>query len=400
MSQRETHTVPTILFGAFDRHNFGDLLFPHIVAALLERDDLVFAGLAERDLRAFGGHEVHALAHLAAQYGNRKVNIVHAGGELLACNAWEAAVMLQPPGHVGYPAFQTAEGEAWARQTLGVTSLAPYTVPHELLPKAASIIYNAVGGMDLDKREPALRQEVLARLRTADAVGVRDRLTQALLRANGIDARLLPDCAVMVAELFGARIRAHAQGGNVARVQRAFPQGYVAVQFSADFGEEGTLAAVAAQLDRVAASSGLGIVFFRAGAAPWHDDLSCYRHVAARMQTPSCIVESLGLWDICAAIAGSRAYLGSSLHGRILAMAFALPRLNLRHPSHPVGATKPSAFADTWEAPGTTTVAAVHEIADALQEAMAVKRDTLAQTAARLVAEYRAGFAALCMALK
>ena len=27
--------TPIILFGAFDRHNFGDLLLPHIAAALM-----------------------------------------------------------------------------------------------------------------------------------------------------------------------------------------------------------------------------------------------------------------------------------------------------------------------------------------------------------------------------
>ncbi|MBE0547855.1 MAG: polysaccharide pyruvyl transferase family protein, partial [Rubrivivax sp.] len=35
-----------ILFGAFDRHNLGDLLFPHIAAALLPGRTLVYAGLA------------------------------------------------------------------------------------------------------------------------------------------------------------------------------------------------------------------------------------------------------------------------------------------------------------------------------------------------------------------
>ena len=47
--------IPVILFGAFDRHNFGDLLFPHVAAALLPGRDLRFAGLAERDLRGCGG---------------------------------------------------------------------------------------------------------------------------------------------------------------------------------------------------------------------------------------------------------------------------------------------------------------------------------------------------------
>ena len=88
--------TPTILLGAFDRHNFGDLLFPHIAAALLPGRRLIFAGLAERDLRPFGGHRTHALARLAAEFGNAPVRLIHVGGEILTCEAWHAALMLQP----------------------------------------------------------------------------------------------------------------------------------------------------------------------------------------------------------------------------------------------------------------------------------------------------------------
>jgi hypothetical protein len=44
-----------ILFGPFDRHNLGDLLFAHIASALLPGRELVVAGLAERDLRPSAG---------------------------------------------------------------------------------------------------------------------------------------------------------------------------------------------------------------------------------------------------------------------------------------------------------------------------------------------------------
>ena len=53
---------PLVLFGAFDRHNFGDLLFPHLLTALLPGQAFECAGLAARDLRAFGGHRVKPLA--------------------------------------------------------------------------------------------------------------------------------------------------------------------------------------------------------------------------------------------------------------------------------------------------------------------------------------------------
>ena len=51
-------TSPLVLLGAFDRHNFGDLLFPHLMTALLPERSFGFAGLAARDLRACGGHRV------------------------------------------------------------------------------------------------------------------------------------------------------------------------------------------------------------------------------------------------------------------------------------------------------------------------------------------------------
>src|SRR5512135_3514830 len=83
-----------VLFGAFDRHNFGDLLFPHMVAALLPGQAVEFAGLVERDLAVFGGHRVRGLA---ASGKGRPAHLIHVGGELLTCSAYQAAVMLLEP---------------------------------------------------------------------------------------------------------------------------------------------------------------------------------------------------------------------------------------------------------------------------------------------------------------
>lgn len=399
---RDATGIPTILFGAFDRHNFGDLLFPHIAAALLQDKNLLFAGLAERDLCRYGGHRVSALAQLAAQWGERPVNIIHAGGELLTCDAWEAAVMLLSSDEareiIARFGFNDAHAEKrleWARNQLGISALAPYTVRRDWFPHTATVIYNAVGGVDLDKRDPAMRAEVLVKLKAADDVSVRDRRTQILLNRAGISARLLPDCAVMVAELFGTKIRLRSKENEIAQILKAFPQGYIAVQFSADFGDDETLSEAAAQLDRTALSRGYGVAFFRAGAAPWHDDLLCYQRVAAHMRTPSVkICTSLDLWDICALIAHSRVYAGSSLHGRIVAMAFALPRVNLLHPAQ-AQTSKQSAFAAAWEEPGMPVTISVHEMAQAIDDALATDAQQRQRTAEELAVLYREGFNAI-----
>lgn len=405
MKDKKTGTLPTIVFGAFDRHNFGDLLFPHIVAAMLERDGLIFAGLAERDLRNVGGHQVRALSSLATQYRERAVNVIHAGGELLTCDAWEAAVMLLPPEEAQATILRLSSREqerlAWACSEIGIASLAPYVTSRTLFPHAACIVHNAVGGVDLDERAPALRDEVLANLRQADAVAVRDKRTQSQLDAHGIATGLLPDCAVMVKALFDERIQGHAQMGEVLQLRRAFPQGHIAMQFSGDFGDDRTLDTIASQLDQVVQSTGYGVALFRAGAAPWHDDPSAFQRVAARMQLPAArMFASLDIWDICALIASSRAYAGSSLHGRIVAMAYALPRINLHEPGQVHGVTKQTAFADTWEPPGMPAAVAVTDLADGLRAAMASDHELRKRIAAHLVDRYRDGFAALRACLK
>ncbi len=392
--------IPTILLGAFDRHNFGDLLFPHVVAAMLDDRNPVFAGLVDADLRRFGGHAVRAIAPLAAAWGERPVNIIHVGGEILTCDAWQAAVMLLPPqqAHEAITRLDARPRDAleWAQRRLGTRALAPYCLPKGLFSGAARVVYNAVGGTQLGQCDAALRAEVLANLGAADEVSVRDRETLAQLAAAGVPARLVPDPAVMVAALFGEHIARHTRAGEVAQIRAAFPQGYLAVQFSADFGDDATLDAIAAGLERSVRSTGHGVVLFRAGAAPWHDDAACYARLAARLPaTPVRILESLDIWDICALIAASRAYCGSSLHGRIVAMAFALPRLNLLHPSAGGRLGKQAAFAATWEPPEVHATVAVDHLAAGVGNALNADPTRLRHTARELVERYRSGFDAI-----
>jgi len=230
-----------------------------------------------------------------------------------------------------------------------------------------------------------LREEVLGKLRSGDHISVRDAPTQATLKRAGIDAQLVPDPVSLVAELFDERIRTHSDARD------AFPRGYLAVQFSADFGDDATLTQIAHQLDRLGKTTGLGIVLFRAGAAPWHDDIAVYARMAARMRHPAVtIFESLNVWDICALIAKSKGFAGTSLHGRIVAMAYGLPRVNFQHAD--ADACKQHAYTSTWEiadAPGLVPITAIHA---AMREALAMDRAALHDKASALAKAHRAGF--------
>ncbi|WP_250474751.1 polysaccharide pyruvyl transferase family protein [Caballeronia sp. GAFFF1] len=387
-----------VIFGAFDRHNFGDMLFAHIEQRLLAERlpdaKPVFAGLAARDLRRYGGHAVAALGTLAGRLGDKPVTFVHAGGELLTCDAWEAAVMLNEPEDaqtvIARYGARAEERSAYARALLNSDALAPYVVGRETWPQASSVRFNAVGGVSLDTREAALRNEVLTKLRCADDLSVRDAHTQAMLRAAGIEARLVPDPVTMIAELFDSRIASRARHGPAADVRRACPRGHLAVQFSADFGDDATLDRLARELDALAASTGHGIALFRAGAAPWHDDIDAYERLAARMHHRAFVFRSLDIWDICALIATSAGYAGSSLHGRIVAMAYGLPRISMLHPDEAARTGKQAAYAQTWDDKNAPGAVSIDELEAAMRHAMSADREALRQRGLELARSYRA----------
>jgi hypothetical protein len=358
---------PVILFGAFDRHNLGDLLLARIAQRLVAPRPARFAGLAERDLTPWGGLRVEAIARVAADWGARRADLVHVGGELLTCTAYQAAVMLQTPDAARtaitrYDADPQAARD-WAAHELGLTSAIPYLLDPDLFRQPGIWVCNALGGVDLGRQPETVRAEIAQRLRRMAHVSVRDATTQAALHDSGLAVTCSPDPAVLTAACFGADIAEHAARGETARVRARHACGYIAVQFSAGHGDDATLRTLAAQLARLAADTGLGLVLFRAGAAPWHDDLEVYRRLRALLpQIDTTLFESLHLWDICALLANAAAYCGESLHGRIVAEAFGVPAVSLvdNDAFEPPGKTV--AYARTWAAPGMARLACFGEL--------------------------------------
>lgn len=401
MPRRPTTTV---LFGAFDRHNFGDLLFPHVAAALLPGRELVFAGLGERDLRPFGGHRVQALHRLAGDGRLRGAQLVHAGGEILTCTARQAAAMLLPGDAVtptlSYLDRHPEEEPRWLRTMLGTAAAMPYVASRADLPGIERVVFDAVGGVALGALPPPWREAVLARLAVADAVAVRDATTLAQLQAAGVAAALMPDPAVMVDALFGMAIRARARRAPLGSLLAALPQGFIAVQLAADFGDDATLALVATQLDLAIEATGLGVVLFRAGAAPWHDDLGLLQRIAGRLRSPAVrVFDGLDLWDICSLLAHCRVHAGSSLHGHIVALAFGVPAIGLQRPDDSARAGKLAACAATWESADPPRLRPLAQLAEAIRAALAGDAAARLAQSARWVASYRDGFGRLVRCL-
>lgn len=375
---------PFALFAACDRHNFGDLLLPPIAAALLPGQPCQAAGLAARDTTHWGSAPASAIHNLRP----KPAAIIHAGGEILDCGAWEAAVMLCDDETVS-AAIRRLDNHpeaaaAWAAQRLGTSDRAPYVLAADCYGPAVPRLFTAVGGSGLTARPPEFIAEVIDKLRSATHIGVRDRATRDFLAEQGITADLAPDPAVLVADLFGDRLHQHANRGEVAALHHRFPAGYLALQFSADCGDDATVTTLAEQVRQL--PSDLGIVLFRAGAAPWHDNAAVYERLATRLGDRPChLFASLDIWDIAALLAQAALFAGSSLHGRIVAAALAVPALSLTSPG---GSDKAAAYLATWHGDNPLLVAPT-ELAAGLATARAEPLSRRQEEAASLAAAYR-----------
>jgi hypothetical protein len=172
------------------------------------------------------------------------------------------------------------------------------------------------------------------------------------------------------------------------------------VQCSALFGDDATLDQLGAQLACGASDSGLGLVLLRAGAAPWHDDLTVLQRLAQRLPAGAVrVADSLELWELCALLAGSAAVIASSLHGRIVASAFARPCISLQPVAAAQRIVKLDAWVQTWEPERAGSVVAPDGLAGALARALREPQAARAATARQLAGACRTGYAALLASL-
>ena len=388
--------VPLVVFGACDRHNFGDLLMPRLLAALLPERVIQVAGLVARDLRDLGGDRVQPLHALPPG----PCDLLHAGGEVLTTTAWQAAVMLLPPDEapalLPYLRHHPGQRLAWVARSLGTRARAPYLAGRARLPGVRRIAAHALGGVDLPAQRPALRAEVLQALAGFDGLTVRDGVTLATLQAAGLPARLLPDVAERSADCLGVAVAARAEAGELAGLRRACPAGWLALQLPAVWGDDATLDALARSLDAVMQRTGWAVVGWRAGLAPWHDDDGTLARLARRLPgRPVHRLASLHVLDTVALLAGCRASVGASLHGAIVAAAFGRPGVTLAHEAGVAQVAKVQAWCTTWQPAGVSAPVTVDALPQALQVVCAVPRARRLASARERAWHHRRGFDAL-----
>ncbi|HEX7002404.1 MAG TPA: polysaccharide pyruvyl transferase family protein [Trueperaceae bacterium] len=369
--------TPAALLGAVDRFNYGDLLFPLVVRAAWDRlgvgRPLTVYAMRESDLSAFGALPSRSYRQLLADVRAGEVSgLVLAGGEMLGARWHTMAIYLGSPLQrallkaarrvLGADAVDRLVGRSY-----GAAGAWPWVISPAELPRPVPIVYNAVGGVTaLERAAPAVLFSVVERLKAARYVAVRDERTRALLAGAGLPSvRLVPDSAVLIGELFpldelAARVRPE--------LRRLVDEGpYFALQANVNVGVDIALA-LGRQLERVEAELNVRPFLLPIGRAAGHEDQVALGRVAAATRARAAFAPvDASVIEIMYVIARSAAYVGTSLHGAITALAFDRPHLALSK-----RVPKLLAHLETWSLAELSGGIEPDDLARAVSEALAV----------------------------
>ncbi|MHB0765030.1 polysaccharide pyruvyl transferase family protein [Stutzerimonas sp. NM35] len=337
-SHKPGDKMNVIAYGAYDRHNYGDLLFAIVLKHYLEADGrfrVLIAATKQSDLSSYGALPTIALKKaLEATRQQDKTMLIVAGGECLTAQ-WESIIGYLAPQAIYYPIKASPylighrQFIRLSRAFTSIPSDLPLVLGERELP-GYQVMYNSVGGNEISRKKPLIHAAIERNLKDCTYVSVRDRETSAELDKLGVEHNLVPDSAVLISDIFPQQPEPSEPGHIVFHIS--------------DHHAKRRIEAIARQLTELSASTGLKIALLTIGKAPGHSDDEPLDKLQGLLGERAYRVNSGHIQDIIRCIATSRLYCGTSLHGAITALTYAVPQIALL----PRRVVKLSSFLETW----------------------------------------------------
>lgn len=383
-----------LIIGAFDRYNYGDLLFPLVIEQQLntyKKDfEYEFFGLVKSDLRKVGGLPTEGLQRFYEQCSNpdKPVHVIIAGGEALGVswNSLFAALnpLFQRVNKRHAKINKLLDLNKLTKKILKGETTLPFVFDKNDFSGVQSVILNSLGGSGINQKVFDKYDFLKEKLENTDYFAVRDKITINNLKACGVEADLFPDSAILMSEFYSLRFLEKRITTEVQNYVNANGGKYVFAQINKKTtrGHEKT---IAAGLDEIYQSDKTPICLCPIGKALDHDDHEALQQLGKLMKSPFMYFDAYNIWDIMYLIANSKCYIGTSLHGAITAMSYAVPHVGLK-------VEKLGAYLATWGIAGNQRSIEFTEIFEQYQIATAHTKKALENARDFQIKEIKKGF--------
>ena len=343
------------IVGAFDRYNYGDLLFPIVIEKYLikyKRDfikdyDIDFYGLVESNLSSVGGKRTKPLSDLYKNVERNSIVIV-AGGDViparissmdidLSSNNMETITKKVIRKLIGIEKF-----EKKSMKKFDLNSKFPWVIEKDNLKQKVFVTYNAIGASTLSKLDNAKEQrEIKENVVTSDYVSVRDKKSLENLRAS--NPHLYPDSATIMSEFFTLEVLEELISEEVKNTVKSLDGGYICIQSNL-CSIKGKEQVLAREIEKLCKKNKLKLVLLPIGFAANHDDNIALNRLKKHLKMDYIHKESLNIYEVMYLIAKSKFFAGTSLHGNITSMSYGVPHIGLNK-----SITKLDEYLRTWD---------------------------------------------------
>jgi len=372
-----------LIVGAFDRFNYGDLLFPLVIEAQLhtygQPFDASFFGIINSNLSELGGKPTEDIRafYRRCNEGREHTSIIVAGGEAVAVT-WSSLLLalnnvFKRTHRFHHRINKVFDLNAFAKRVLhGQTDL-PFVFTSSDFQGVDNVIFNSLGGSELDPaifdRFPGLGDK----LRHVDYFAVRDEATQRNLAAQGVRTSMYPDSAILMSKFYPGPILAGRVSPQIGQYVAERQGTYLFFQIKNNHAKNNELR-IAQQLDAlVERHPDVHLCFCPIGKALNHDDHLALQRIAPLLKHPCTVFDEVTIWDIMYLIAHAKAYMGTSLHGAITAMSYAVPYVGLT-------VRKLNSYLQTWGVEGINHTVSFEELREGFEKAIGVDSASLNQS--------------------
>lgn len=339
------------IISAGDRYNYGDVLYAVVMSEYLkkyepdiyDKYEIEHYGIIASDLTSVGGLRTLPISSFYEKEFPEKSMTVVAGGQVVGANIEVLFKFLKSnkltlyADLIKYLVLSKAgknRGELLTKRFDCKTKF-PYIISRKDMKNECKVVYSNVGGFVSENEHEAVEE-----IRNADYFSVRDSQSFEENSKYRNDVVLTPDGAVLMSDVFPYKRLEEEVGDEV----RAVKGDYIAIQFSLSYYRQHENEIIETLKAFKEDHKETKIVLVPIGYAILHDDLVALKELKTKI--PEVIlIEKLTIKEIMYLIAGSQFFLGTSLHGIVTAMSFAVPYIALG--SHNSSA-KLDAFVKTW----------------------------------------------------
>lgn len=328
------------LLGAFDRNNYGDLLFPIIVEKALKQRQIManfnYYALIESNLESIGAVRTESIVDF---YKSDFDVAILTGGDILPVK-WSGMEYNLRKNYiqskllsVQYRLFSSKKESIAKKRMKGKTNF-PWIITDDVVKKDSLVIYNTVGGSNLSGYSDAEKKILMNDLLRADYLSVRDRQTAENLYNNGIEnLSIIPDSAVIMSEFFNQLELKNLISSEAKELFQNLQNKYLVFQVG-DYYAKGSLEKIIEQLEMYLQNESMSLLLLPIGRAWGHSDQKPLEKIYKKLYKKGygkrvCLPMNNSIYDTMFYISNSELFVGTSLHGCITAISYGKPCISM-----------------------------------------------------------------------